>query len=63
MLIIRTLMALNATLYLIIFFSQGDVPLGKNEYIHLMKKALSKWILVELSIGLVLMILFVLNII
>ena len=37
--------------------------LGKKVYIQVMKKALSKWILVELSAGLILLALFILNII
>ena len=36
--------------------------LPKKMYIHVMKKALSKWILIELSAGLILLILFILNI-
>ena len=42
----------------------GVVPgLQKMMYIDGMKRALSKWILIELSAGLILLILFILNVI
>ena len=42
---------------------QGVPALQKMMYIDCMKKALSKWILIELSVGVILLILFILNVI
>jgi hypothetical protein len=37
--------------------------LAKKMYINGMKRALSKWVLIELSVGLILLLLFILNVI